>query len=71
MTLSDPFRETLRDALAMLSKQAARAQSEDDLSEVKDALNRAWFAIHAAQQACIDGENATRRAALAKLEPAL
>jgi len=70
MTLAEPFAFILRAALDDLAEHTASALNGPDTSATKAALNRAWFAIHTAQQALIDGENETRRQALAKLENA-
>jgi hypothetical protein len=70
MTFAEPYSTILSDALAEVAKHALAAQSADDPAAIRKALASMWSAGHVAYQATLDGEDATRKAALSKLETA-
>lgn len=70
MTLNEPYAAILREALDEVGKHAAAARNADDPVAIRKAIANLWSAGHTAYQATLDAENATRQAALAKLETA-
>jgi hypothetical protein len=67
MRLIEPYASQLREALAEHRRAAEAAEQAPDIEAVREALTRAYHARHFAWQALQDGEEATLRAALAKL----
>lgn len=70
MTLDPITKARVEGARAAILRAAAEVAKADDPVAIRHAITRLWSAGHIAYQATLDAENASRMAALAKLENA-